>query len=128
MTGTEIDLDHSRRERIGLEEAIFAAGRSTTQLIEILTTIQHRGGRSLLTRLTATEFARLPLVWCEQIDYDPVSQTGYYGALPLATEPARVAVVSAGTSDAPVAIEVVRTLQYAGHGCERIFDVGVAGL
>ena len=128
MTGTEINLDHARRERIGLEEAIFATGKSPAQLIEILAKIQHRGGRTLLTRLAAIEFAGLPGFWRERIDYDPVSQTGCYGVPPPATEAPRVAVISAGTSDTPVALEAVRTLRYAGHESERIFDVGVAGL
>ena len=57
----------------------------------------------------------------------PVSGTGLLGAR---TEPgpARVAVVTAGTSDVPVAKEAVRTLAYYGEAALEVYDVGVAGL
>lgn len=128
MTSPDIILDYARKERIGLEEAVFAEGKSTAQLIEILMLLVQKGERALFTRLTPTWFAELPEYWQEQIDYDPVSQTGILGSLREAGGTPQIAVVSAGTSDTRVALEVVRTLRYSGYECTRVFDVGVAGL
>lgn len=128
MTVPEILLDYARRERIGLEEAVFAEGKSTRQLSEILALLEQRGERALFTRLTPARFAELPEFWRERIDYDVMSETGFLGPLRETRETPRIAVVSAGTSDSRVALEVVRTLRYSGQDCVQVFDVGVAGL
>ena len=72
------------------------------------------------------------------VDYDPVARTAVWTAKASGTAstegpaPAdaavRVAVVTAGTSDEPVAAEAVRTLEFLGVEVDRIRDVGVAGL
>ena len=61
------------------------------------------------------------------LDYDPVSRTALLGR-GAESGPVRVAVVTAGTSDVPVAKEAVRTLSYYGESSLEIYDVGVAGL
>jgi NCAIR mutase (PurE)-related protein len=62
------------------------------------------------------------------MDYDAVSRTGYFGLVAIPQAKPRIAVVTAGTSDVPVAREIARTLNYYGEGCIEIADVGVAGL
>ena len=63
-----------------------------------------------------------------RIDYDPVSRTGFFDHNSDPPPVADVAVLSAGTSDVPVAREAVRTLAYYGEACSEFYDVGVAGL
>lgn len=116
-------LDVERERRIGLPEAIFCAGKSVSQIAGILDHAARRGARLLLTRLAPDKAAALAAA----LDYDPVSLTGFFGELPPPAA-ARVAVVTAGTSDVPVAQEVARTLRFHAQGVLRVTDVGVAGL
>jgi NCAIR mutase (PurE)-related protein len=121
-------LDFDRAERIGLEEAIYCAGKSAEQIAVILDKAAARGARFLLTRLDREKLDRLPPEHRARTDYCAVSRTGFFGG---AAEPAaevRVAIVAAGTSDAPVAREAERTLRYHGQQAAMALDVGVAGL
>jgi NCAIR mutase (PurE)-related protein len=122
----EFTLDFARPERIGLEEAIFCAGKSAEQIDAILAAAADRGASLLLTRLDPEKRDRLREA--EGLDYCPVSRTAVFGQAPSITGPARVAVVAAGTSDVPVAREALRTLGYAGRAATLFADVGVAGL
>jgi NCAIR mutase (PurE)-related protein len=128
MTSEEIDLDFDRLQRIGLEEAIYCAGKSPAQIEAILEAAQARGASLLLTRLDEARLAALPAPWRPQIDYCPVSRTGFFGPPRPLSGPARVAIVAAGSSDAPVAREAERVLRYQGRAASLYVDVGVAGL
>ena len=128
-------LDGMRAERIGLDEAIFAHSKSVRQLTEILATAEARGLRLLITRLGADKHAELARRWSDRLDYCPVSATAFFGvAAGRAAGTARaaavpsVAIVAAGTSDAAVAREAERTLEFNGIASSRFIDVGVAGL
>ncbi len=118
-------LDVRRSARIGLPEAILCLDKSPAQIAAILAEAPER---LLLTRLEAPKFAALPAEARARLDFDPVSRTAILGAMPPATEPARVAVVTAGTSDLPMALEAARTLAFHGQATLRVADVGVAGL
>ena len=124
----EFLLDFGRAERIGLEEAIYCAGKSAAQIDAILDAAAERGARFLLTRLDADKLDALPGHHRRALDYCPVSRTAFFGEpRPVVGAPS-VAVVAAGTSDVPVAREALRTLRYQGRGATLIADVGVAGL
>ena len=129
----EFTLDASRRERTGLDEAIFCAGKSLAQIEAILAHAESAGRRLLLTRLAPADYAALPAERTAGLDYDPVSRTAILGSVDLPADVAagsepRAGVVTAGSSDIPVAREAARTLLYDGHPCREIHDVGVAGL
>jgi NCAIR mutase (PurE)-related protein len=128
MTKGEIDLDFERAERIGLEEAIYCAGKSSAQIAATLEQAGARGASLLLTRLDPDRLAGLPAELVSAIDYCTVSRTGFFGPLRPADGPVRVAIVAAGTSDTPVAREAERVLRYQGRAASMILDVGVAGL
>jgi len=121
-------LDFARDARTGLDEAVFCAGKSLAHLVEILRQVESRNERILLTRLHPDQFSALPGSQQEQIDYEPVSQTGYFSQPHPSLDTRRIAVVAAGTSDASVAREAARTLAYYGESPVEITDVGVAGL
>ena len=124
----EFLLDFGRAERIGLEEAVYCAGKSAEQIAAILDAAAERGARFLLTRLDADKLDALPGHHRRGLDYCPVSRTAFFGEpRPVVGAPS-VAVVAAGTSDVPVAREALRTLRYQGRGATLIADVGVAGL
>ena len=125
---SEFLLDYARAERIGFGEAVFCAGKSPAQIAGILEEAEVRGASLLLTRLDEARFAALPPGLREELDYDPLSGTAVLGAATAPRAGGRVAVVTAGTSDVPVAREALRTLRFNGVEAEMIADVGVAGL
>ncbi len=125
---SEFLLDYARAERIGFGEAIFCAGKSPAQIAGILEEAESRGASLLLTRLDQARFANLPPALGRRLDYDPVSGTAVLGEFASLRTAGPVAVVTAGTSDVPVAREAQRTLRFNGFAAEVIADVGVAGL
>lgn len=124
----DVMLDFARAARTGFNEAIFCAGKTVAHIEEILNQVRARAAHVLLTRLSVDQFTALPELLRAQIDYEPVSRTGFFGGSHEIAAVAQVAVVAAGTSDVAVAREAARTLRYYGEDCTEITDVGVAGL
>ncbi len=120
--------DVARRARVGLDEAVYCASKTASQIAVILADARARGASMLLTRLDADKLAVLPPDFRDAMDYDPDSRTAFSGSAPTVSGAAQVAVVTAGTSDVGVAREAVRTLAHHGHAAREIHDVGVAGL
>src|SRR4051812_13537268 len=119
---------HHRALRQGFPEVIFGEGKSAEHLVEIASRIAARGDGLLVTRLekeiapSLTE--RLP-----GIDINPLARTAFLP--PSSPAPAgrgTVLVVTAGTSDLPVAEESVVTATAMGNCVLRMTDVGVAGI
>jgi NCAIR mutase (PurE)-related protein len=123
-----VKLDVARRERIGLDEAVFCSGKLPEHLTAVLDQAAQGGNSLLLTRLSPDRLRALPQHHRDAIDYDELSRTGFFGAAAATGTTPRVAVVTAGTSDATVAAEVQRTLSYHGERCLEVHDAGVAGL
>jgi NCAIR mutase (PurE)-related protein len=126
---SDVTFDFQRRERIGLGEAVLCAGKTPQQIGEVLALARARDVSLLLTRLAPEVLARLTPEEQASLDYDPPSRTAVLGgALRQPQDEAQVAVVTAGTSDLPVAREAIRTLAFYGVAAREIADVGVAGL
>lgn len=128
MKNRDITPDHRRRERLGFDEAILCETKTVAQISAILRHADASEHRLLLTRLEDVQYKALPENYRENIDYEEISCTAYFGNAPEPKDAARVAVVTAGTSDVRTSREAVRTLCYYGVGCAEIYDVGVAGL
>ncbi len=120
-------IDVDRAARTGDPEVVYGAGKTPEQVLGILRTLQerHRDRAVLATRLSDEA---IDLVRSEEPEasVDEVARAVTLGPLPTAR--GLVAVISAGTSDAPVAAEAALTAAVHGAGVERIADVGVAGL
>ncbi len=107
---------------------MYCEGKSPLQLAALFREARHLGRRHLLTRLGQEKYAELSPSVRRRLDYDPSSKTAFWGRpLPLGS-PARVAIITAGTSDAGVAKEAQRTLVWAGIASTMISDVGAAGI
>ena len=129
MPEREIVPDDTRQARIGFDETIYCAGKSTLQIETIIARSADSNRPLLLTRLDAGSFDALGPALRSSLDYDPVSRTAVMGTgTRPGSDPAQVAVITAGSSDVPVAKEAVRTLAYYGESALEIYDVGVAGL
>ena len=129
MTDRDHTPDGTRSQRIGIDEAVLCADKPIENLKRILDDAHTTDRRLLLTRLSQEKMAALSELHRQNIDYEAVSRTGWYGDTADTPEQApQVAVVTAGTSDVPVAREAVRTLAFSGVACTEVYDVGVAGL
>jgi pyridinium-3,5-biscarboxylic acid mononucleotide synthase len=120
-----VDLD--RAARTGDPEVVYGAGKTPDQVVDLLRTLHeaHPDRAVLATRLSPAALAAvrsgLPAA-----SVDEVARCATVGPLPTPT--GRVVVVSAGTSDAPVAGEAALTAAVHGAGVHVVQDVGVAGL
>lgn len=121
-------IDFDRGQRIGLDEAVLCAHKQPAQIEGILAQHDARGRSCLLTRLTPEQAASISNTWLQRLDYDPTSRTAFFPAPAASVGNPQVAIVSGGSSDAPVCGEAARTLAFHGVGSIRIDDVGVAGL
>jgi NCAIR mutase (PurE)-related protein len=120
-------LDTERVARTGDPEVVYGAGKSPAQVVEILRTLHHaHPDRAVLaTRLSDAAIEALRVEHPEA-HIDEVARAATLGELPAPV--GTIAVVSAGTSDAPVAAEAALTARVYGAGTRMVNDVGVAGL
>jgi NCAIR mutase (PurE)-related protein len=121
-------LDHHRALRQGFPEVIFGAGKTPEQIEGIATRLTAHGDGFLATRLDPGVSRRLAERF-PGIEINEVARTAYLpGSSPPPAGRGNVLVVTAGTSDLPVAEEAVVTLRSTGDCVERLTDVGVAGI
>ena len=93
----DVMLDFARDARTGLDEAVMCASKTVLHLATILDQVQEKGRHILLTRLLPDQYSELPAQHRSNIDYEPLSRTGYFGGThPLKTE-TQIAVVAAGS-------------------------------
>ncbi len=120
-------LDTDRAARTGDPEVVYGAGKTPEQLVEILRALHeaHPDRAVLATRLSQEAADALVEAHPEAV-LDQVARAVTLGPLPTAR--GTVAVVSAGTSDAPVAAEAALTARVYGAGVRVVSDVGVSGL
>jgi pyridinium-3,5-biscarboxylic acid mononucleotide synthase len=120
-------LDTDRATRTGDPEVVYGAGKTPEQVVEILGTLHaaHPDRAVLATRLTDAAIGAVTAALPEAV-LDPVARAVTLGRLPAAR--GVVTVVSAGTSDAPVAAEAALTARVYGAGVRVVNDVGVSGL
>ena len=118
-------LDHERRERTGVPEAIFAEGKTLEQNLALVGALYARTAFALATRSPPEQRAPIAAAYPDAA-LEPLSGALRRGTLPRTGR--RVAVVCAGTSDLPVAEEAAFVLDALGHDAIRATDVGVAGI
>jgi len=118
-------VDHHRHLRSGLPEAIYGPGKSPEQCVAIVgELLTHGTGPVLLTRTDDAQRSACIDAHGQAIE----ASRSMLWRLPEATSTARIAVVTAGTSDIPVADEAVLALRAYGFDPSIVTDVGVAGL
>lgn len=121
-------VDHHRAIRQGIAEVVLAEGKTALQISGVAGELLRARGPVLITRLSP-EQASTVCADHPQLRYNPVARTAT--AYPVDSprrDQARVAVVTAGTSDLPVAEEARETLLACGVRAPIFSDVGVAGL
>ncbi len=120
-------VDVHRARRCGIPEVIFCEGKTAAQVVEIAGVLRERGGNVFATRASPEVYAAVAAAH-PQARYHEAARCITLDAAPLPPPRGGVAVVTAGTSDIPVAEEAALTAERLGARVERFFDVGVAGL
>ncbi len=121
-------IDHHRELRQGFPEVIFCEGKTPEEVAEIARRIYQRHGLLLATRATE-EYYREAKAVLPELQYHARARL-MHSPFPEPNRQAggQIAIITAGTSDIPVAEEARITCQLFGFTPETIYDVGVAGL
>lgn len=121
-------IDHHRALRQGFPEVIFGEGKTDDQIVSIAQRILERGDGVLATRVSPSA-ARAVQSALTGAEWNALGRTVYVrGKNPLPVRQGTVLIVTAGTSDLPVAEEAAVTAGAAGCTVARLTDVGVAGI
>ncbi len=121
-------VDHHRALRKGFPEVIFCPGKTVGQVVAIAQRLVEHGSL-LATRVSAEQASALKAEIAE-VKYNEVGRTVSFKHPDFKPPKAlgNILVLSAGTSDLPVAEEAAVTADVMGNEVERVFDVGVAGI
>jgi NCAIR mutase (PurE)-related protein len=120
-------VDHHRALRNGMPEVIFGKGKTPEQVAGIFARLAMHGGNILATRAIEEQFQAVKKA-VAKAEYRPLAR-----AIVLKRDRKKygkglIAVVSAGTSDIPVAEEALVTAEMMGNDVQHFYDVGVAGI
>jgi NCAIR mutase (PurE)-related protein len=120
-------LDHHRALRTGVPEVVYGLHKTPAQIAAIVERMAARDGRAIVTRASAEAVAAVQARFPEARHFE-TARIIVVGEFPAPQSDRFVAVVTAGTSDLPVAEEAAITLEWLGTRAERVYDVGVAGV
>ena len=124
-----VDIDHHRKLRTGIPEVIFGENKTAEQIIAIARSMLQGHYVVMATRVNQEKAVAVCDVLPE-LEYDEQARVlvGNKDKIVMDTGRGKIVVVSAGTSDIPVAEEACLTLTCLGHDIEKVYDVGVAGI
>lgn len=121
-------IDHHRSLRQGFPEVIYGGGKTVEQIVAIAEKLAERDGGFLATRLSEEAMQALGRRF-ERVEVNALARTAHLrGREPTPTGRGTVLIVTAGTSDLPIAEEAAVTADALGNRVERMTDVGVAGI
>jgi NCAIR mutase (PurE)-related protein len=121
-------IDHHRSLRKGFPEVIWGEGKTSGQILSIMKELKRKGQNILITRLEERKAKVVQKVFPKS-RYHPQSKVLTYLTHPVKYEgKGTILVVTAGTTDIPVAEEAFVTAQFMGNRVETLYDVGVAGI
>jgi NCAIR mutase (PurE)-related protein len=120
-------IDTHRESRVGYPEVIFCPGKTTDQFATIVRAMLERQSNILATRASRELYDTIK-EFCPEAIYHPLARTITIRKKDIAPPDTYIAIVTAGTSDLPVAEEAAVTAELYGNRVQRIVDVGVAGI
>jgi len=120
-------LDTDRMHRTGLPEMIYASGKTTEQVRLIAERMYKKGIDILATRASEEMYEAVKSVVPDAV-YNALAKTIVYKHKEELSDKGYIAVVSAGTSDLPVAEEAAETARFLNNKVVTVYDVGVAGI
>ncbi len=120
-------IDHHRELRKGFPEIIFGMGKTEEQILKISREIIKKGGNLLITKVETKVFDNLKKKM-PKAHYNSLAKIVYLKQQKPVSGKGKIAIITAGTSDIPIAEEAVVTCDILGNETETIYDVGVAGI
>ena len=120
-------VDQHRALRPGFPEVIFGAGKTPVQVVKIAAEILKENDRVLITRIETTHAKALKNKFKKAVHHE-AARCVVIEKKKTKPRAGTIAILSAGTSDLPVAEEAAVTAEAMGNRVQRIHDVGVAGL
>jgi len=121
-------VDHHRSLRKGFPEVIWGEGKTIEQILSIMKGLKEKGQNILITRLEEKKAKTIKRVFLKS-RYYPLSKILTYHTHPVKLEgKGTILVITAGTTDIPVAEEAAVTAEIMGNRVETLYDVGVAGI
>jgi NCAIR mutase (PurE)-related protein len=120
-------VDHHRELRRGFPEIIYGLGKTKEQIIEIAKAILKKENNLLITKIDSDIFEeikdKLPM-----LSYNTMAKAAFFKQRKPPSGKGKIVIITAGTSDIPVAEEAFVTCEILGNEVDKIYDVGVAGL
>ena len=121
-------VDHGRAARCGFPEFIYGEGKTASQIFEIMKSMKAPGKNVLATRVSP-EKAAFVMKKLKGTEYDKAACCLFIkGVKKKIPKKGNILILTAGTSDMPVAMEAVHTIELAGFKAETALDAGVAGI
>jgi NCAIR mutase (PurE)-related protein len=120
-------IDTHRELRQGYPEVIFGSGKTVAQMRDIVKAMLERDNNILITRATEEMYTEVKKL-TQQAEYHEAARIIHIKRKEIPVPATYISVVTAGTSDIPVAEEAAVTAEALGNSVKRIFDVGVAGI
>jgi hypothetical protein len=121
------NVDHHRILRVGMPEVIFGPGKTPQHLAEIFARLGKHGHNVLATRVTPEQVRAVKRKF-RKAEFHELPRAITLTRDETVYGKGQIVVVSAGTSDIPVAEEALVTAQIMGNAVQHIYDVGVAGI
>lgn len=121
-------IDHHRSLRTGFPEAIWGQGKTTDQIVQIISAMRQRNPVVMATRIEPAVYAQLQSQIPDLQYYEMARICAIVPANLAPQYPGTIALLSAGTADLPVAEEAAVTAELSGFRVQRLWDVGVAGI
>jgi pyridinium-3,5-biscarboxylic acid mononucleotide synthase len=120
-------IDHHREMRTGYPEIIYCAGKSVEQVREIFRVMSEKENNVIGTRANQEMYESVKSISSKAVFYPMARIISLQNKKPDIPD-SRIAIITAGTSDMPVAEEAAITAELLGNNVLRIYDAGVAGI
>ena len=120
-------IDHHRELRRGFPEIVYGGGKTEAQIIKIAREILKKRSNLLVTKVEPEVFKKIKKE-IPAIRYNALGKTAYLKKKKPSPGKGKIMIITAGTSDIPVAEEASVTCDILGNEVEKIYDVGVAGI
>lgn len=119
-------IDHHRKYRTGHPEVIYSEGKTFQQVLEIALRLSSEENVTIATRCSEELFMHMKPHF-KKISYNPQGRIIIAGDVPEPQTDKRILVITAGTTDIPVAEEAAVTAEAMGSPVNRLYDAGIAG-
>jgi len=120
-------IDHHRELRKGYPEIIYGLGKTEEQIVKIAQEIIKKGSNLLITKLDEENFKNVKKK-IPGAQFNPLARIVYLLQKKPSPGKGKIMIITAGTSDIPIAEEAAVTCEILGNEIDKVYDIGVAGL